>query len=155
MDSTIIKIFVPIAIITIAIFIALKPIVKSFPNLIIRLELIGYILLAISLIWFFIPDSLSSMSYKSDLLIIDEKINSLRNFNTDLYRYIEDGDILKLKESYSRDVEHLHKLMMDSEGIQKQENTARNINGALIGLSSLLIAMGRIRELFLKLEEKE
>lgn len=112
-------------------------------------------MLATSLIWFFIPDSLSSMSYKSDLLIIDEKINSLRNFNTDFYHYIVNGDIHQLQESYSRDTEHLHKLVLSSEGLQKQESTARNINGILIGFSSLLIAMGRIRELFLKLEQKD
>lgn len=154
LDLTIIIMFTVVALVVLAIIYIFKSIIIGFPNTAIKLEIAGYVLLAVSLGWSFLNEDLKNMSHNSDLLILNQKIDKLWYYNEDLHEYIAEKDINKIRERYHQMSKHIHDLELNTQGLKKQVETSRRITGALFVLSSLLIACGRGKELIFKAKSK-
>lgn len=125
----------------------------AFPNSAIKLELIGYVLLAISLGWSFLHNDLINMSSNSDWIILNEKLNNLWHYNRNLQSFIHDGDFDEINEKYYSLTKNMHYLEESSQMLKKQEKTANILSSILLVLSTLFIACGRGKELIIDLNE--
>ncbi|MCU5303199.1 hypothetical protein OCE40_15030 [Bacillus toyonensis] len=117
------------------------------PKIAIRLEIIGYCLLAISLGWLIVFNMTVDIANETDKSHLNEKLKLIWIYNGDISSYLVTKDSQRLLEQQSLLTKIWNEIEPRSENFKKQEELVKIINIVLFILSTLFIACGRVGEL--------
>lgn len=140
--------FFGITLIAVVFLVFLISFIKKKPEYAKTFEIIGYGFLTISIIWTGVVNSTSEMSTGSDLLIIDERLRNLWLYEGDKIEYMNNNDLNNLSQDYSALSSDISNPVFDDKLIKEQDKTAKMISYGLFLISTLLISVGRLNELF-------
>lgn len=155
----IIVIFGIFALLAILLFIFLSIYLKKHPKSAMYIEIFGYCILVISLLWSVMANLIAEFSLDSNFFDIDEKLNTLWRWEGSKVYYRNHEDIY---ESYLNKDDYWNSDIFNHEFLKKQDSTAKIISYGLVTLSSVFILSGRLSELInnrgntnLKVEDKK
>lgn len=140
--------FFLITLIAVVVLVLLISIIKKKTEYAKKIEIIGYGILTISIIWTGIVNSTNEMSTGSDLLIVDERLRNLWLYEGDKIEYMNSNDLNNLSQDYSALSADISSPVFDDKLIKEQDKTAKKISYVLFLISTLLISVGRLNELF-------
>lgn len=143
----IIIMFGMLLVIALLVFYILFLIVKSIPRSARYIEIVGYAILVISLIWTGIVNTTEDMSKGSEYINLDEKLNQLWHFNGDLKDFTQDKNADDLANDYFEQSKYWQENNVNGQFVHEQEEIAKKISYGLFVLSSLFILVGRLEEL--------
>ncbi|WP_144060664.1 hypothetical protein [Exiguobacterium chiriqhucha] len=123
--------------------------IKSKPKSARIIEIVGYVLLIVSIIWTIIVNLTTEMSADSDLLRLDEKLNVIWSFEGDKKDYIYNNNSDDLSQDYKLLHEHWTGPVFDDTLVKMQYKIVKYISYGLFALSTLFISAGRLSELLM------
>lgn len=143
-----------ISIIAIALFIILIIVVKIKPESAVKVEMIGYLFLTISLSWGFVVSETADIANGQSDVILNEKLNMLWNFEREKAKKTEVNDNLELY--YKHYDLNSNWYFLDSSGnwVNTQEEFANRTQYIIAGVSTICIASGRIGEMYISKGKK-
>lgn len=143
----IIIIFVVLLAVALLVFYFLLLVIKSNPKNARCIEIIGYAILVISLIWTGIVNTTEDISKGSEYINLNEKLNHLWYFNGDLRDFAQDRNADDLANDYFERSKYWQENYLNGQYVHEQEEVAKKINYVLFGFSTLFILVGRLEEL--------
>lgn len=132
--------------ISVGVYFILITVIKASKITARNIEMFGYFLLVVSLIWTGIYNSTDDMVRGSEYLKLDETLKVQWSYEGDKKDFLINGDIEDLNEDYYRLTNHLRGPAFDDKFINEQAAITEKIHYGLFVLSSLFIAAGRISE---------
>lgn len=138
--------FIFIVFISAGIFWGLLWVIKANKSSGRKIEIVGYFLLVLSLIWTLVYNSTQELSKGSESLMIEERLRVLWLYEGEKKKYYDTGNIDALNDSYSDFNRYLQGPAFENKLIKEQEEITNKIHYGLFILSSLFIAAGRISE---------
>ncbi|MED4064422.1 hypothetical protein [Priestia megaterium] len=139
--------FVILLVIALLLFYLLFLVVKSIPKSARYIEIAGYAILVISLIWTSVVNTTEDISKGSEYINLNEKLNHLWYFNADLKDFAQDKNAEDLANDYFERNNYWQENHVNGQFVHEQEEIAKKINYGLFALSSLFILVGRLEEL--------
>ncbi|WP_346235745.1 hypothetical protein MKY04_09390 [Lysinibacillus telephonicus] len=143
---TMIIMFIVLLSVSVGVFFILTMVVKANRITARNIEMFGYFLLVVSLIWTGIYNSTDDMVKGSEFSKLDETLKVLWSYEGDKKDYLINGDIEDLNEDYFKLTNHLQGQVFNDKLINEQAAITKKIHYGLFVLSSLFIAAGRISE---------
>lgn len=140
-------IFTLVVVLAAFIFSVLIFILKSKPISSRIIEIIGYGLLVISIIWTGIDKMMGEFASSADKFNVDEKLHILWLYEGVKNEYLNTNDVENLTQDYHKLDEHWHGPAFDFELLKKQDTIVKVISYSLFVLSTLFIAAGRLGEI--------
>lgn len=137
-------------VIALLVFYLLYLVIKSIPKSARYIEIAGYAILVISLIWTGIVNTTEDISKGSEYINLNEKLNQLWYFNGDLRDFAQDKNADDLANDYFERSKYWQVNYLNGQSVHEQEGIAKKINYALFGLSSLFVLAGRLEDLINK-----
>lgn len=153
--NTMIVLFISILIISCLLFRLILFFIKSKPERAIGVEISGYILLLISLLWGFVVIETENVSNGQSDIILNEKLNMLWEFEREKTRNSDTENIYALYEEHSLIDERWLSFNESNKLIGEQEELANKLQYFIVGLSTILIASGRIGEIIISSKSKK
>jgi len=141
-----ILIFILLLLISAGVFIILLMLINSNKTTARNIEIFGYFLLVVSLIWTSVFNITDEMAKDSEFMMLDETLKVMWFFEGDKRDYLIDGDIDKLNDEYERLTKYFQGQVFNNETINEQKAITNKIHYGLFVFSSLFIAAGRLSE---------
>jgi len=145
--KVIIIMFGMLLVIALLVFYLLYLVIKSIPKSARYIEIVGYVILVISLIWTGIVNTTEDISKGNEYINLNEKLNHLWYFNGDLRDFAQDKNADDLANDYFERSKYWQENYLNGQYVHEQEEVAKKINYVLFGLSTLFILVGRLEEL--------
>ncbi|GAB1759295.1 hypothetical protein [Priestia megaterium] len=149
MKDIIIMFFV-LSVAALLVFYFLFLLIKSIPRSARYIEIAGYAILVISLIWTGIVNTTEDISKGNEYINLNEKLNQLWYFNGDIRDFAQDKNSEDLANDYFKRSKYWQTNYLNGQFVHEQEEISKKLNYGLFGLSSLFILVGRLEELINK-----
>lgn len=135
-----------ICVVAISIFLSLAYFIRRNSKIATKVEIFGYILLVVSLLWGFIVSDTTDIANGNKDLILNEKLNILWKYEGKKARNIDDISNYQLSQEYLEDNDNWVYWNYSGDTINMQERLVNIAHYFIAGLSTVFIAAGRMSE---------
>ncbi|MCR8655842.1 hypothetical protein NV377_12690 [Paenibacillus sp. T3-5-0-4] len=140
----------------IVLFGAMITLIKKYPKVAVWVELFGYFILIISIIWVMFDFTAAKQNQDGQNLVINEKLDNIWSYFNNLNSYYSNNDLSELQNSYYEKTKYIRTVIdpINKEGWTKIHELTSKIQLILIAISGAMIPAGRFNELIERLRKK-